>query len=65
MQINLSLCRTSDLYFLLSLQSLLWDSLENKNVLSRHVQDFLKDIQIMVTEKMLQKLYGVYLPEII
>ena len=53
MQINLSLCRTSDLYFLLSLQSLLWDSLETENVLSRHVQDFLKDIQIMVTEKML------------
>ena len=30
MQVNLSLCRTSDHYFLLSLQQLTWDLFETK-----------------------------------
>ena len=36
MQITLSLCRTSDHYFLLSLQQLSWDLLEECIILSLH-----------------------------
>ena len=36
MQINISSCRSSDHYFLLSLQRLSWDSLRTKNVSSIH-----------------------------
>ena len=39
MQINQSLCRTSDYYFSLSLQLLSWYSSGTKNVSSRHVQN--------------------------
>ena len=42
MQINLSLCKTSDHYFSLSLQQLLWDSSGTKNVSTKHVQNFCK-----------------------
>ena len=42
MQINLSLCRARDHYFLLSLQPLPWDSLGTKNVSSSHAQTFWK-----------------------
>ena len=40
MQINLSLCRTSDYYFSLCLQLLSWDSSGTKTISSRHVQNF-------------------------
>ena len=39
MQINLSLCRTSECYFSLLLQRLSWDSLGNKNVSSTNAQN--------------------------
>ena len=42
MQINISLCRTSDHYFSLSLQRLSWDSLGAKNASSTDVQNFWK-----------------------
>ena len=40
MQINLSLCRTSENYFSLYLKRLSWDSLRTKNVSSTHAQNF-------------------------
>ena len=42
MQVNLSACRTSDHYFLLSLQWLSWDSSGTKNVSSTLAQNFWK-----------------------
>ena len=42
MQINLTSCRTSDHYFLLSLYQLLCDSLKTKNVSFTHAQFFWK-----------------------
>ena len=45
MQITLSLCKNSDHYFSRSLQQLSWDSLETKNVSSRHVQKVNKACQ--------------------
>ena len=39
MQINLFLCRTSQHYFLLSLQQLLWDQLGIKNASTTHAQN--------------------------
>ena len=41
-QINLSLCRTSDHHFSLSLKQLSWDSLGTKNVSSMLAQNFWK-----------------------
>ena len=52
LQINLSSCRTSDHYLLLSLQRLSWDSLRTKNVSFTHAENILKGKQIMATEKM-------------
>ena len=42
MQINLSSYRTSNHYFLLSLQQLSWDSLRTKTVSATHAQSFWK-----------------------
>ena len=39
---NLSLSRTSDHFFLLSLQQLSWDLLGTKSISSTHVQNFWK-----------------------
>ena len=52
MQINLSSCRISDFYFLLSVQWLSWDYLGFKNVSSMHEQKFLEGKQIIAAEKM-------------
>ena len=63
MQINLSLCRTSDHYFSLSLQRLSWDSLGTKNVSSTHAQNFWKVIKCR--QKRCGRNHIVYSPEII
>ena len=60
MQINLSSCRTSDHYFSLSLQQLSWDLLGTKNVSSQASAKFFEGKQIIVAEKMWQKLDCVY-----
>ena len=53
MQINLSSCKTSDHYLLLSLQRLSLGLLGTKNVLSTHAQNFQK-----VNKSWLQKRYS-------
>ena len=60
MQINHSSCRTSDHYFLLSLQQLSWGLLGTKNVSSQASAKFFEGKQIIVAEKMWQKLDCVY-----
>ena len=53
MQINLSSCRTSDHYFLLTLHQLSWYFLGNKNLSSTHGQNFWNFWkQIMAAKKM-------------
>ena len=59
MQINPSLCRTSDHYFSLSLQQLSRDSLGAKNLSKAHAQNFCK-----VKQLWLQKSHRVF-PEIV
>ena len=65
MQINLSSCRTSDHYFSLSLQQLLWDLLGTKNVASQASTKFFEGKQITAAEKMWQKSHCVYPHKII
>ena len=65
MQINHSSCRTSDHYFLLSLQQLSWGLLGTKNVSSQASAKFSEGKQITAAEKIWQKSHCVYPHKII